>query len=177
MISPLSIKKQEFNKSFRGYDLEEVQAFLEKLADDFEEMQQENESTKRQLDDANLRLSEFARIEKSLQDTLLKAQESSTKAIESTKKQTGLMIKEAEIKASQIIEKAKSHSEEIRNSVISLREEKDLIVAKLKAIINSQARLLDMRVADAGEEVVSAKEIENPNKLDIDIDKIVDNLK
>ena len=176
MISPLSIKKQEFNKSFRGYDKEEVEAFLEKLADDFEELQQESESIKRQLDDANLRLSEFARIEKSLQDTLLKAQESSTKAIESTKKQTSLMIKEAEIKASQIIEKAKNYAEEIRNSVINLREEKDLIIVKLKAIVNSQARLLDMRVADAGEEIVSAKEIENPNKLNIDIDKIVENL-
>ena len=177
MISPLSIKKQEFNSSFRGYDKEEVEAFLEKLADDFEELQQENETIKRQLDDANLRLSEFARIEKSLQDTLLKAQESSTKAIESTKKQTSLMIKEAEIKASQFIEKAKNYAEEIRNSVINLREEKDLIIAKLKAIVNSQARLLDMRVADAGEEIVSAKEIENPNKLNIDIDRIVENLK
>jgi cell division initiation protein len=177
MISPLSIKKQEFNKSFRGFEKEEVEAFLEKLADDFEELQQENESIKRQLDDANLRLSEFARIEKSLQDTLLKAQESSTKAIESTKKQTSLMIKEAEIKASQIIEKAKNYAEEIRNSVINLREEKDLIMAKLKAIVNSQARLLDMRVADAGEEIAAAKVIENPNKLNIDIDKIVENLK
>jgi cell division initiation protein len=177
MISPLSIKKQEFSKSFRGFDREEVQAFLEKLADDFEELQTENESTKRQLDDANIRLSEFSRIEKSLQDTLLRAQESSTKAIESTKKQTSLMIKEAEIKASQIIEKAKNYADELRTSVINLREEKDLILAKLKAIINSQARLLDMRVADAGEEIVSAKEIEKPDKLDIDIDKIVEKLR
>jgi cell division initiation protein len=175
-ISPLSIKKQEFNKSFRGYDREEVEAFLEKLSDEFEELQTENEAIKRELEDANLRLSEFARIERSLQDTLLRAQESSTKAIESTKKQTGLMIKEAEIKASQLIEKSKIKADEIRDSVIALREEKDLILAKLKAIINSQARLLDMKVADSGEEVVTAKEIENPNKLDIDINKIVEKL-
>ena len=175
-ISPLSIKKQEFSKSFRGYDQEEVQAFLEKLSDEFEELQTENESIKRELEDANIRLSEFSRIERSLQDTLLRAQESSTKAVESTKKQTGLMIKEAEIKATQVIEKAKTKADEIRDSVVALREEKNLIIAKLKAIINSQARLLDMKVADAGEEVVSAKEIENPNKLDIDINKIVDKL-
>ncbi len=175
-ISPLSIKKQEFSKSFRGFDQEEVQAFLEKLSDEFEELQTENESIKRELEDANIRLSEFARIERSLQDTLLRAQESSTKAVESTKKQTGLMIKEAEIKASQVFEKAKIKADEIRDSVIALREEKNLIVAKLKAIINSQARLLDMKVADSGEEIVSAKEIENPNKLDIDINKIVDKL-
>ena len=176
MISPIGIKKQEFSKSFRGYDKEEVHAFLEKLAEDFEFLQKENDTFRRQLDDADIRLSEFARIEKNLQDTLLRAQESSTKSIESTKKQTNLMMKEAEIKASQIVEKAKSYADELRNSVIALREEKDLIVAKLKAIINSQARLLDIRVAEAGEETISAKEIENPEKLDIDIDKIVDSL-
>ena len=176
MISPIGIKKQEFSKSFRGYDKEEVHAFLEKLAEDFEFLQKENDTFRRQLDDADIRLSEFARIEKNLQDTLLRAHESSTKSIESTKKQTNLMMKEAEIKASQIVEKAKSYADELRNSVIALREEKDLIVAKLKVIINSQARLLDIRVAEAGEETISAKEIENPEKLDIDIDKIVDNL-
>jgi cell division initiation protein len=175
-ISPLSIKKQEFKKSVRGFDTEEVQAFLEKLADDFEELQTENDNLKRQLEDANLRLSEFSRIEKSLQDTLLKAQESSSRAIESTKKQTTLMIKEAEIKASQIIDRARNNAKEIRESLMALREEKDLIVAKLKAIINSQARLLDMKVADAGEEPAAAKEIENPNKINIDVNKIVDKL-
>jgi cell division initiation protein len=175
-ISPLSIKKQEFKRKVKGYDPEEVQAFLEKLADDIDELQQENENIKRQLEDANLRLSEFSRIEKNLQDTLLKAQESSSKAIESTKKQASLIIKEAEIKASQIEEKAKNSAKAIRDSVIALREEKDLIIAKLKAIINSQARLLDMKVADAGEDAVVAKEIENPNKLDLDINRIVDKL-
>jgi cell division initiation protein len=175
-ISPINIKKQEFKKKLKGYDPEEVQAFLEKLADDVDELQQENENIKRQLDDANLRLSEFARIEKSLQDTLLRAQESSSKALESTKKQASLIIKEAEIKVSQMEEKAKINAKAIRDSVIALREEKDLIVAKLKAIINSQARLLDMKVADAGEDIVVAKEIENPNKLDLDINRIVEKL-
>ena len=36
-ISPVSIKRQEFSKKMRGYDPEEVQAFLEKLADDIDD--------------------------------------------------------------------------------------------------------------------------------------------
>jgi cell division initiation protein len=43
-VSPISIKKQEFSKSLRGYDPEEVQAFLEKLADEFDDLQKENET-------------------------------------------------------------------------------------------------------------------------------------
>jgi len=35
-VSPLNIKKQEFTRAMRGYDKEEVEAYLDKLADEFE---------------------------------------------------------------------------------------------------------------------------------------------
>ncbi len=175
-ISPISVKKQDFNKKMRGYDPDEVQVFLEKLSDDIEEIQNENDELKKQLNEAGVRLSEFRRIEKNLQSTLLKAQESSAKAIESTKKQTSLMVKEAEIKASQILEKARESANEIRNAVISLREERDLIVAKLKSIVNSQAHLLDVKVVEAGEEKVNVKQLEQAKKIEVNVDEIVNKL-
>lgn len=175
-VSPFSIKKQEFKKSLRGYDKEEVQAFLDKLADEFENVIKENDSLKKELEQATSRLSEFRKIEKNLQDTLLRAQESTTKSIESTKKQANLMIKEAEIKSSQILEKARENANEIRNAVINLREEKDLIIANLKSIINSQSRLLEMKVEDAGEESAVTKKIEQSKKIDLDVDDIVNKL-
>ncbi len=175
-ISLINITKQDFNKKMRGYDPEEVQAFLEKLASDIEEIQNENDDLKKQLNEAGVKLSEFRRIEKNLQSTLLKAQESSAKAIESTKKQTNLMIKEAEIKSSQILEKARESANEIRNAVISLREERDLIVAKLKSIVNSQAHLLDVKVVEAGEERVAVKQLEQAKKIEVNVDEIVNKL-
>ncbi len=175
-VSPFSIKKQEFKKSLRGYDKEEVQAFLDKLADEFESVIKENDSLKKELEQATSRLSEFRKIEKNLQDTLLRAQESTTKSIESTKKQASLMIKEAEIKSSQILEKARENANEIRNAVINLREERDLIIANLKSIINSQSRLLEMKVEDAGEESTVTNKIEQSKKIDLDVDDIVNKL-
>ncbi|MBZ0201248.1 MAG: DivIVA domain-containing protein [Ignavibacteriaceae bacterium] len=175
-FSPISIKKQEFAKKLRGYDTEEVHAFLERIADEVETLQKDNDSLKKELEEANLRLSDFKRIEKTLQDTLIKTQESSIRSIESTKKQAMLMIKEAEIKASQIAEKAREQANDIRNSVINLREERDLILAKLKAIINSQAHLLEMKVEDAGEEKVEIKPLEQSKKVDIDVNDILDKI-
>lgn len=175
-ISPVSIKRQEFAKKMRGYDPEEVQAFLEKLADDIDVLLKENEDLYNQVQTLNENLSEFKKIEKNLQDTLLKAQESSTKTIESTKKQASLIIKEAELKGSQIVEKARENANEIRNAVIQLREEKELIIAKLKAIVNSQAHLFEMKVEDAGEEKIVTKKEIPAQKLDIDLDDIVDKL-
>ena len=175
-FSPMSIKNQEFRKSVRGFDKEEVQAFLDKLSDEFENLQRENEQLKKDLDTANIKLNEFRKIEKNLQNTLLRAQESSTKSLESTRKQSNLMVKEAEIKASQILEKARESANEIRNAVINLREEKDLVVARLKSIISSQAHLLEMKVENAGDEKKPVKKIESPNKIDINIDEIVNKI-
>lgn len=175
-LSPVGIKKQEFNRTLRGYDKDEVKAFLDKISDELEIIQRENENLKKELDNANNRLSEFRRIEKNLQDTLLKAQESSAKAVDSAKRQTSLMVKEAEIKASQILEKARENANEIRNAVINLREEKDLIIARLKAIISSQAQLLELKVEDAGEEENSSKKFEQTKNIDINIDDIVNKI-
>ncbi len=175
-VSPISIKKQEFNKSFRGYDPEEVQAFLDKLADEFDDLQKENESLKEELENANVHLAEFRRIEKNLQDTLLKAQESSSKAIDSVKKQTNLMVKEAEIKANQTLEKARENADEIRDAVIKLREERNLLISKLKAMIDSQAHLFEVKVKDAGAESPVMRKPEQPKKVDIDVDDIVNKI-
>ncbi len=175
-ISPIEIRQQEFQKKMRGYDPDEVQSFLEKLADDLDELQKENENLKEELDQANQQIAEFKKIEKNLQDTLLKAQDSSTKSLEASKKQTALMIKEAELKAQQIIDKARENANEIRNAVVNLREEKDLIIAKLKAIVSSQANLLELKVKGSGDEKLIEKKSDQSSKMDIDINDIINKI-
>lgn len=175
-ISPMEIRQQEFSKKMRGLDPDEVNPFLEKLADDLDDLQKENESLKQEIENLNEKLSEFKKIEKNLQDTLLKAQESSIKSLESSKKQASLMIKEAELKASQIIEKAREGANEVRNAVVNLREEKDLLIAKLKAIVGSQANLLETKVEGAGNEPAASRKKEENQQLDIDINDILNKL-
>ncbi len=175
-ISPLEIRQQEFTKKMRGFDPDEVQSFLESLADELQKLNEENESLKSEVESLTEQINEFKKIEKNLQDTLLSAQESSAKSMEATKKQTGLMIREAELKATQIIEKARESTNDIRNAVVNLREEKDLILAKLKAIVSSQANLLELKVERAGDEKTTGKKIEQSNKMDIDVDDILNKI-
>ena len=175
-ISPIEIRQQEFTKKMRGYDPDEVQNFLESLAEELERLNSENESLQSEVQSLTDQVNEFKKIEKNLQDTLLKAQDSSAKSMEATKKQTSLMIKEAELKASQIIEKARESTNDIRNAVVNLREEKDLILSKLKAIVSSQANLLELKVERAGDEKTAGKKIEQSNKMDIDINDILNKI-
>lgn len=175
-ISPQSLKKQEFNKSMRGYDKEEVHAFLDKLADEIDDLQKEFETLKTEHETSSIELNKLRLLEKHLNDTLENAQEAAAQNIDSAKRQASLMVKEAEIKASQILDNARQTSDEMRTAVINLREEKDMIVAKLKAMINTQAKLLEMKVEESDKETTETKKTTYAKKVDIDIDNIVNKL-
>lgn len=175
-LTPENIKSQEFSKSFRGYNTEEVKAYMEKLANEFEDLINENDEIKAEIKNLSERVTEFIKMKKNMQDTLAKAKESSTRSLESSQKQSELVIKEAEIKAAEIIKKAKESADEIREAVITLREEKDLIISKLRAMVNSQVNLFEGKVQRAGKEQEKPKKQKTKDEFNVDVDDIVDKL-
>jgi len=178
-LTPTDIKTQEFSKSRKGSDADEVKAFLEKIAEEVEDLMNENETLLDETEELKTNLDEYKKIEKDLQTKLLNAQNSSIKSIEAAKNQTGMMLKEAELKAARIIEKAKENANEIRNTVINLREEKNLIISKLKAIVNTQSTLLEGKVKnidEAQQEQEKTKQQPPKDDLDVDVDDIVNKL-
>jgi cell division initiation protein len=180
-FTPFGIKNQEFNKSVRGYDRDEVKAFLESLSDEFERLHQENEKLKNEIERMEEQIREFKKIEKNLQNVMLSASESTAKAVDSAKKQTALMVKEAELKATQILEKAKENANTVRNSVLILREEKKLLVSRIKAMIESQANLLELNVENIETKKIRKREslketVKKDDQNEIDVDDILEKL-
>ncbi len=143
-FSPYTIKSQEFNKSLRGYDPDEVKIFLDRLSEWFGVVQTENEELKKNLAEAEKKILEFNRIEKNLQKALINAQESANSAKEEARKHTAIIVEEATLKSSEIIQKAKNKELEIRKEISELESEKTLLLSKLAAVVKTQARLLGM---------------------------------
>ena len=83
-ITPLDIKKQEFKKVLRGYDPAEVDSFMQMMSNEFAELIHDNNNVKDQLLQVETQLRDFQQMEKTLQQTLLQAQESSEKAAENS---------------------------------------------------------------------------------------------
>jgi cell division initiation protein len=171
-LNALNIKNQEFNTSLKGFNKEEVVAFLERIADEFEQLQSENDRLKKENDLLKEQNKKYKKMEEHLQNTLVSAQETSSKAVESAKKQTALIIREAELRANQIIEKAKTDANSIREAVIRLREEKNLLISKLKAIVETQASLLEGNKAG----LENKDENIGLEKSEINIDSILEKL-
>ncbi|MDZ7765381.1 MAG: DivIVA domain-containing protein [Melioribacteraceae bacterium] len=88
-FTPFSIKNQEFSRTVRGYDREEVRAYLENLSDEVERIQNENSDLKSQIENLQNQVGDFKRIEKNLQTTLISAQESSSESCRVGKKTNG----------------------------------------------------------------------------------------
>ena len=141
-ISPLEIKRQKFKKAMRGYDPVEVETFLEMVSNEVEDLIGENRDQKDQLLQQETQLADYKNIEKTLQQTLMQAQETSGKSIENSKREAEIIIKEAEIKASQIVEKARLDFSHVKEEISQLKARKESILSRMKVLLSSELNLI-----------------------------------
>ena len=103
-ITPLDIKKQEFETRIRGFDKAEVISFLEMISEEMENLIRENLELKEKLQRAKEKLGDYTKIETALQNTLVATQESADQMKDSAREKADLIIREANIKAEKIVE-------------------------------------------------------------------------
>lgn len=176
IFTPDGIKKQEFNKSFRGFDKEEVHAFLEKLSAEFEILFNENETIKKELEETKQQLEKSLHLEKKIINSLKQAEEKSNQIIEESQNKANEILRLAEEKSVELLQKSREEADRLKSAVINLREEKEMLITKLKSVINYQAHLLEMKVEDAGEELKERKRPEKSSGLELDVNDIVQKL-
>jgi len=80
-ITPLEIKRQQFKKVMRGYDPVEVDTFLDMLSTEMEDLVRANRELTDRVLGLETQLSDYKNMEKTLQQTLMQAQETSGKSI------------------------------------------------------------------------------------------------
>ena len=67
-LTPLDLRKQQFKKVFRGYDPDEVRGFVEKLAQDWEEVLEEKRRAEERVDQIEDKLRHYEKVELALQE-------------------------------------------------------------------------------------------------------------
>ncbi|MCF2442552.1 DivIVA domain-containing protein [Dyadobacter sp. CY345] len=158
-ISAIDIRKHTFEKIFRGYNPDEVDAFLNSLSQEWERFSSENSMLKMQLEYAEKELSKLKDIESTLFRTLKSAEdvsrqiekeaiESAEKRIEESKIQANSLVEEAENRTNQIIEETENRLKkfkedfalEIRNQERDFRaieNFRDNLVVQLASLANN----------------------------------------
>jgi len=160
-LTPLDIRKQEFRKTLRGFDPIEVQTFLEMVGEEYEQVLQENKNLNNRLIELETKLKDFQETEKNLRETLLNVQEVKKQSEESSRRQADLLIKEAELKALEIIELARKQARKMRDEVSILKTQKESFINRLRQILISQIELLSVLEIDDAVPEEAFKFLEN----------------
>jgi cell division initiation protein len=175
-LSPIDIKTKEFSTSFRGYDPYEVREYLQKLSTEVDELLTMNENLQVEAGELRLNIAEFKSLEKDLKHTLAKADENENTQVKSPQQNSSEIIKNAELKAAQIIDRAKESANEIRNAVLTLSEQKDLIIAKLKSMVETQTTLFESKIDPLPQAKRTSGKKESSDDVDVDVDDIVNKI-
>ena len=122
MLKPMDIHNKEFKRVMRGYDVEEVDEFLDEIIVDFEKMQRELDVLKTQISNYSENMNNYREKELSLNNVMLSAQRFADQ-----------LTVDAERKAAEIIANAEREAEKI---VGSTQEKYNQVLADYAILAN-----------------------------------------
>ncbi|WP_290656878.1 DivIVA domain-containing protein [Anaerovibrio sp.] len=153
MLTPVDIHNQEFSRSFRGYDMEEIDDFLDQVVNDYEKLYRENNQLKREIELNEKELTQYHQLEKNLQDTLLVAQRTADEVIntansradeirQAAKQAEENIIQAAEVEAKRRLEEAAQKVREAISEYERIVSDKRQFIAKMRNILNTELSIL-----------------------------------
>jgi cell division initiation protein len=142
-ISPLDVRSQEFKKGLRGYDPEEVKAFLDAIADTMEDLLKEKETAQAELVGLKKKVETFTEMELSLRDAMVAAQKAADEAKMNARRNAELMIREAELEVRQRIADAKRQVDDVFKARETVRAEMRAFLPRLRSLLESQLTYLE----------------------------------
>ncbi len=142
-ITPMDIEQQEFSKSFRGYNEEEVDDFLDKIVKDYEELINENVRLNEEIERMQGKLKEFGEIEETLRSALLNAQKSAEEMKGRVESEAKIIIEKAELEAKALKQQVFQREDLVKNEIDNLRRYKFNFKEKFKSMLNLYLKMIE----------------------------------
>jgi len=147
-LTPLDIRQQQFTvRMFRGLDPQEVDAFLEDVAEDYEAVLKENGLLREQLSALEERSRGLVDREKALQDTLLATQRLAEEMKESARREAQLIMREAELRGDRFVEDLRTEEARIRSEINELKRARRQVAEDLRARLERYHRIFTTDLA------------------------------
>jgi cell division initiation protein len=144
-ITPLDIQQQQFKgKLFGGLDPQDVDAFLQMVAQEMEVLSRENSELKEQLRNNAEIVAELTSREVQLRETMLAAQKITEEMKANSQKEATLIISEAELKAERILIDADRKLAQLASQIQDLRREKLQFEMALKSLLDTHYKLISL---------------------------------
>jgi cell division initiation protein len=134
-LTALEIKQQQFEKSLRGYDVAEVQAYLNLISNEWEHLTGRVRDLETQIDKMNDKLKHYERVEEALHETLQTAKDSAEQKLTGARKEAKNIVEKAEIEADSIVREANQQRQQIRQSILRLLDRREEIISGIRSYL------------------------------------------
>ena len=142
-ITPLDIQQKQFPYKFRGFDDEEVYAFLELIREEMEDLLRENASLKENAIRLENQIKEHKDMETTLRETLVTAQQMVEEYKLNARKEAEFLVKEAELRADAIVKDAQEKVIKIHEDIVDLKGIRRHFKEELKRLIEGHLKMIE----------------------------------
>ena len=143
MITPLDIENKRFGKQkLGGYNVNEVDDFLDELTLEYGKIYKENAELKAQREELDNNVGKYKNIENTLQNTLVMAQKTADEITAVAKQQAEQIIKDAEYQAKTSVDELNTQIFSKQKELEDLKKQIDVYKAKMESLLISQLEIL-----------------------------------
>lgn len=168
-LTPMDINSKEFKRGLRGYNPEEVDEFIDEVVENYEDLFKENSKLREKVASLTEQIEHFQKIEATIQNTLVLAQNAADQAKETSKRESELIVRNANETAQRIVDKAHNDVIQINDEFDRTKQEFIKFRAKFRNFIKTQLETFDdlerdvnknFNIATPVEEKIEEKEIQ-----------------
>ena len=143
MITQLDIENKKFSKQMvNGYNVDEVDEFLDEITADYEKLYKENKALKDNAEELHNDVGQYKDIESTLQNTLIIAQKTADEVQNVAKKQAEQIIKDAEYQAKTKLDEINTQLMIKEKELDELKKQFSVYKAKMESLLISQLELI-----------------------------------
>ncbi|MCB2291962.1 DivIVA domain-containing protein [Clostridium algoriphilum] len=142
-ITSMDINNKEFKKGLRGYNADEVDEFLDKVAEEYEILYKENSTLREKASFLEEKLEHHVKIEATIQSTLVLAQNAAEQAKSSAQKESELIIKNANDSSQKLLDKSHNDVLKVNDEYDKTKQEFAKFRTKFRNFMNCQIEMFD----------------------------------
>ncbi len=144
-ITPLDIQRHKFHTRFRGFDVNEVNNFLEFLSDEMEDLVLLNQQLKEDIKRKQREIEENTKREAILKETMITAHKTTKEMKANSEKEAKLIVSEAQFQADKIIRDTRERVSQLLGEIDDLKKQRMRFETSLRYEIEIHAKMLEAK--------------------------------
>jgi len=143
-VTPLVVKQKEFTTRFRGFDVQEVDDFLEDITTELDNLNNTIKNLKEENHRLSLENQGYRKREGTMKNAMIQSQKVLDQMKENAKKSSQVIIANAEVEAQKMLNRAQKRLSQLHSDIIELKRQRIQLEMQISAVIESHSKMLEM---------------------------------